>query len=575
MKNQGFNFIPHGQKSLFLQRRYRQSSAFSRLLAALFLTSNVSLLLPISVNAGISTPVKSSANLLLAQAPATGTVIFVNPSTGNDAATNGSEAAPYKTISFALRQARAGSIIQLAPGNYDSSNGEQFPLNIPANVTLRGDESSKGQGIQITGGGGYTSRTFAAQNITILANNGVTITGVTVTNPNQRGTAVWVESTNPTITNNTFTNSVRDGVFVTGTGNPRVENNLFTLNQGNGISIAKEARGEVRNNVFQNTGFGIAVSENAAPLISNNQIIGNNGGVVITGAGKPVLRNNVIQDSRDHGVVAITNGEPDLGTEASPGNNLIRNNGRQDPKKYFDILNATRDRTIIAVGNDVDPSRISGKVELVVAKVEPPPPPGGGGTTAFRDVPANFWAKSYIDALAARDIIAGFPGNEYRPNEPVTRAQFAAIINKAFNPPARREAINFRDVPTSFWGFQAIQTASRGGFLSGYPNGTFQPQQQIERVQALVSLANGLGLTTTGTNVLSFYSDANSIPDYARNAIAAATSRSIVVNFPSVRQLNPRRPATRAEVAAFVYQAMVNAGSAPAISSPFIVNVSQ
>lgn len=574
MKNQGFNFIPHGQKSLFLQRRYRQSSAFSRLLAALFLTSNVSLLLPISVNAGISTPVKSSANLLLAQAPATGTVIFVNPSTGNDAATNGSEAAPYKTISFALRQARAGSIIQLAPGNYDSSNGEQFPLNIPANVTLRGDESSKGQGIQITGGGGYTSRTFAAQNITILANNGVTITGVTVTNPNQRGTAVWVESTNPTITNNTFTNSVRDGVFVTGTGNPRVENNLFTLNQGNGISIAKEARGEVRNNVFQNTGFGIAVSENAAPLISNNQIIGNNGGVVITGAGKPVLRNNVIQDSRDHGVVAITSGEPDLGTEASPGNNLIRNNGRQDPKKYFDILNATRDRTIIAVGNDVDPSRISGKVELVVAKVEPPPP-GGGGTTAFRDVPANFWAKSYIDALAARDIIAGFPGNEYRPNEPVTRAQFAAIINKAFNPPARREAINFRDVPTSFWGFQAIQTASRGGFLSGYPNGTFQPQQQIERVQALVSLANGLGLTTTGTNVLSFYSDANSIPDYARNAIAAATSRSIVVNFPTVRQLNPRRPATRAEVAAFVYQAMVNAGSAPAISSPFIVNASQ
>lgn len=571
MKNQGFNFISNGQKSLFLRRRYRQSSAFSRLLAALFLTSNVSLLLPISVNAEISTPVKLSANLLLAQVPATGTVIFVNPSTGNDVATNGSEAAPYKTISFALRQAKAGNIIQLAPGNYDSSNGEQFPLIVPANVTLRGDEGSKGQGIQITGGGGYTSRTFAAQNISILGNNNATITGLTVTNPNQRGTAVWVESTNPTITNNTFTNSVRDGVFVTGTGNPKVENNLFTLNQGNGISIAKEAKGEVRNNVFQNTGFGIAVSENAAPLISNNQIIGNNGGVVITGSGKPVLRNNVIQDSRDHGIVAITSGEPDLGTEASPGNNLIRNNGRQDPKKYYDILNATRDRTIIAVGNDVDPGRISGKVELVVAKVEPPP----GGETTFRDVPANFWAKSYIDALATRDIIAGFPGGEFRPNEPVTRAQFAAIINKAFNPPAKREAINFRDVPTSFWGFQAIQTASRGGFLAGYPNGTFLPQQQIERVQALVSLANGLGLTATGTNVLSFYSDANSIPSYATNAIAAATSRSVVVNFPTVRQLNPRRAATRAEVAAFVYQAMVNAGSAPAVSSPYIVNVSQ
>lgn len=575
MKNQGFNFLSCQLKSPSIAWEKAQKSNLSRLFAALLLTSNLSLFLPISVNANTTAAVKASANSskssLVAQTPATATIIYVNPATGNDAATGGSEAAPYKTISFALKQAKAGTIIQLAPGTYNRESGETFPLILPAGVSLRGDEANLGQGVVITGGGSYTSRTFAAQNIGILASNGSTISGLTVANPNQRGTAVWVESTNPTITKNTFSGSVREGVFVTGSGNPKIENNFFTLNTGNGVSVAKAATGEVRNNTFQQTGFGIAVSDTAAPLIIDNKILNNNGGVVISGAGKPVLRNNVIQNNRDHGVVAVNNGEPNLGTEAEPGKNLIRGNGTKEVKKFFDILNATRDRTIVAVGNDVDPTRISGKVELVVAKVEPPA--DGGTPVVFKDVPANYWAKAYIDALASRNIITGFPGGEFRPNEPVTRAQFATIITKAFNPQPKREATNFSDVPSSFWGFQAIRAAARGGFIAGYPNGTFKPQQQIERVQALVALANGLGLTSTGTNPLAFYSDASAIPNYATNAIAAATSRSVVVNFPNVKQLNPRRQATRAEVAAFVYQAMVNAGSAPAITSEYIVRV--
>ncbi|MHC5829550.1 MAG: DUF1565 domain-containing protein, partial [Nostoc sp.] len=125
-------------------------------------------------------------------------------------------------------------------------SGESFPLLLKPGVTLRGDEASKGQAILISGGGFYTSRTFARQDITILTDQDTTITGVTVTNPNARGTGVWVESTNPTIKNSTFTNSLREGVFVTGTGNPKVESNVFVQNKGNGISIAKAAQGEIR-----------------------------------------------------------------------------------------------------------------------------------------------------------------------------------------------------------------------------------------------------------------------------------------------------------------------------------------
>ncbi|KYC36007.1 hypothetical protein WA1_40385 [Scytonema hofmannii PCC 7110] len=521
------------------------------------------------VNAG-EVPQKVNATMTTAQVPVGSTILYVNPETGQDSSDAGSsEAKAYKTIAYALKQAKAGTVIQLAPGTYSQESGEVFPLAIAPGVTLRGDESTKGQGILIAGSGNFISPTFARQNVAILAQNDSTISGITLTNPESRGTGVWIETSNATVTNSTFTNSVREGVFVTGKANPKIENNVFIQNKGNGISVAKSAQGEVRNNLFQNTGFGVAVSDLASPLITDNQIIQNNGGVVVNGSSKPVLRNNVIQDNRDHGLVVIQNAQPDLGTAENPGKNIIRNNGRKDLKKFFDVLNATTGNTIIAVGNDIDVKRISGKVDFVAATVEAPS--GGGIATTFRDVSAGYWAKTYIEALAAKNIIAGFPDGSFKPNEPVTRAQFAAIISKAFAPSAKREISSFNDVSRNFWAYQVIQSAYQGGFVSGYPDKTFKPEQQIPRVQALVSLANGLGLSVDSQNVLSVYSDASQIPNYAAGPIAAATTKQLVVNYPSVKELNPNRQATRAEVAAFVYQALVSRGSLQAIPSPYLV----
>jgi parallel beta-helix repeat protein len=531
-------------------------------LTAMLVVSGGSMLLPSEVNAGATRP--ESIAPITAQAPTTAAAIYVNPATGADSAGAGAtSAAPYKSISFALSQAQAGAVIQLAPGNYSQESGETFPLLLKPGVTLRGDEATKGQAILITGGGFYTSRTFARQDITILADQDTTIAGVTVTNPNSRGTGVWVESTNPIIKNNTFTNSVREGVFVTGTGNPKIEDNLFVQNKGNGISITRAAQGEIRNNLFQDTGFGLAIGGISTPQIVENKIIENQDGLYISELAKPVLRKNVIQNNKRDGVVATVNALPDLGTNENPGGNLIRNNTR------YDVNNATKTGTIIAVGNDIDQKKIFGSVDFVAAVVNVPP----GGPVAFKDVPANYWAKTYIEALASQNIIAGFPDGSFKPNEPVTRAQFATIVTKALTPPAKRAATKFKDVASNFWAYAAIQSAYQSQFVSGYPDGTFKPQQKIPRVQALVALANGLGLTANNQNILSFYTDAAQIPNYAIAPIAAATARQLVINYPTVKQLNPTREATRAEVAAFVYQALVNAGRAQPIPSSYLVTV--
>ncbi|GAP93974.1 S-layer homology domain-containing protein [Leptolyngbya sp. NIES-2104] len=194
--------------------------------------------------------------------------------------------------------------------------------------------------------------------------------------------------------------------------------------------------------------------------------------------------------------------------------------------------------------------------------------------STFSDVASNNFAAPFIQELASRNIIAGFPDGTFRPNDPVTRAQFAAILLKAF-PNAQRvnTPINFSDVPSNYWGFQAIQNAYATGFLAGFPGGTFRPNDNIPRAQALVSLSNGLRYTASqpADTVLQVYSDAASIPNFARNSIAAATERRIVVNYPDVQTLNPNQVATRADVAAFVYQSLVSTGQVAAIQSPFIV----
>ena len=177
----------------------------------------------------------------------------------------------------------------------------------------------------------------------------------------------------------------------------------------------------------------------------------------------------------------------------------------------------------------------------------------------FSDI-QNHWAAESISQLQARNFISGYPDGSFRPDAPVTRAEFAAILRKAFaNMPPIRGGITFSDVPANHWANSAIQAAYRTGFISGYPDRTFKPNLLIPRVQALVALVSGLKYTVEAQGFAAlqkYFEDAEQIPNYARNAIAAATQKHLVVNYPNLKRLNPNQNATRAEVAAFICRAL-------------------
>ncbi|MEL7334432.1 MAG: HEAT repeat domain-containing protein [Cyanobacteria bacterium J06560_2] len=190
----------------------------------------------------------------------------------------------------------------------------------------------------------------------------------------------------------------------------------------------------------------------------------------------------------------------------------------------------------------------------------------------FMDIDSSYWASPYVQALTEANIISGFPDSTYRPDEEMTRAQFASILSGGFPTSTIREPITFSDVPADHWAAGAISSAYAKGFLSGYPDGTFGLNQPITRLEVLLSLTSGLGIDTSGANgeALAAFADKGEIPEWAIAAIAAATENQLVVNYPDVQQLNPRKNATRAEIAAIAYQALVNSGQANAIASEYV-----
>jgi hypothetical protein len=203
------------------------------------------------------------------------------------------------------------------------------------------------------------------------------------------------------------------------------------------------------------------------------------------------------------------------------------------------------------------------------------------GATSLSDISGN-WAEPFIRVLTDKGIIAGYKDGTFRPDQPVTRAEFAALIRRAFpDAPEVSSKKTFRDVPPGYWAAEAIAKASSIGFLAGDPGGTFRPADNIKRIESLVSLVNGTKLQANGTvaNIDELFADTPQVPVFGRNALVAAAQRCVAVSvsYPEGRNFNPTGEATRSDVAAFLHQTLVAADRLPKLpdDSPaqkYIVN---
>jgi len=156
------------------------------------------------------------------------------------------------------------------------------------------------------------------------------------------------------------------------------------------------------------------------------------------------------------------------------------------------------------------------------------------------------------------------------------------LVSKAFpNRPVTGTAIAFSDLQGYDWAKQAIGWAGQHGFMGGVGGGKFDPGRKIPRVQILVALMNGLGKSFASggdpkTILQGVYRDVQMIPDYGIRQVALGVTDKIIVDqITNTISFSPDRPATRAEVAGMIYQALVSAGNLPALSpgDPGIDNI--
>jgi ELWxxDGT repeat protein len=193
----------------------------------------------------------------------------------------------------------------------------------------------------------------------------------------------------------------------------------------------------------------------------------------------------------------------------------------------------------------------------------------------FRDS-QNYWAAACLETIGAEGIIQGYPDGSFGPNGTITRAEFAAVMIKAVpNAAVIRSAPNFTDVPANYWAKGAIAKAYSLGFLSGYPGNVFRPNQPISKAQALTILANSQSFQAAANPeavLQPVYNDAAEIPAYARGPIASATGANLVVNYPNVRQLQPNRNLSRGEAAALLCQVnALRAGRVSPVPEQYVV----
>lgn len=199
------------------------------------------------------------------------------------------------------------------------------------------------------------------------------------------------------------------------------------------------------------------------------------------------------------------------------------------------------------------------------------------GTTQpldISDVPTTHWAYPFIKPMFDGGYLPDFPESSFRPDQPLTRAELAALLSQAFGDVPREGSVRaFVDVPSNYWAAPAIDSAISQGFMNGYPEGDFRPDQAVPRYEVLVSLASGLGLADppASDQTLQAFIDSGSLPTWARPKVAAAAENALVVNYPNRDQLKPAQAATRAEIVAMIHQALVQQGELPAVESEYTV----
>ena len=185
-------------------------------------------------------------------------------------------------------------------------------------------------------------------------------------------------------------------------------------------------------------------------------------------------------------------------------------------------------------------------------------------SSKFKDISPNHWANEQINSMVERKIISGFSDSTFKPDNVITRAEFAKLMVLTLNIPSKKtEVSTFKDVYSDDWVFPYVEGAKY--YLTGFrtPNGDyFRPTRPAAREDMAVALVKALGYTdeTIDINVLKRFADRESISPNLKKYVAIAVKHNIIQGYQSKDKktflFNPQNPLTRAEAAVLLFKVM-------------------
>lgn len=166
--------------------------------------------------------------------------------------------------------------------------------------------------------------------------------------------------------------------------------------------------------------------------------------------------------------------------------------------------------------------------------------------TGFSDVSASSWYAEAVIYCREHSLMFGTSDTAFAPESNLTRAQLATVLYRIAGSPAVAGRDAFTDTPDGAWYADAVLWASQQNLVGGYGGGLFGPNDPVSREQMTTILWRSAGSPAAGGN--GAYSDASAISSYAAAAVAWASANSIV-RPASSGVFSPKANATRAQVA--------------------------
>jgi hypothetical protein len=184
----------------------------------------------------------------------------------------------------------------------------------------------------------------------------------------------------------------------------------------------------------------------------------------------------------------------------------------------------------------------------------------------FKDV-GNHWSRDIVHEMGARLILNGYDNGMFRPDQPITRAEFAALMVRGLGLRVQKQSASFTDVSRDDWYRDVVGTAFAYGLIRGFEDGTFAANELITREQAMAIIARALALTNlqgktadqSENDIVRQFADASMVSSWAVRSVADSVHAGIVSGRGD-GVLAPRDNLSRAEAAALVQRLLLRSG---------------